>query len=241
MEAKTMRTYSKYQYIEAAQLFHWATKEQFVIWFTGERNRHKRTEVMLPRLERMGKLTSAWYRKKKVYAVKRRNRNRLYGQLYYPNFEHGIGCTEGLVRFWRSDRNGYIIPEMHFRGFGSVPEWGILYPNGKLLLFEFCTEDNFKRYREVKSKIARYRKNLHLIEEKFKGEAVVLFVADVKREKLDSFIWQHKPFGEEFFFTDYQTFLNEPIGHQLTASIYIWGENGWPYPLRGEDHGLEIH
>ena len=109
-----MRTLSRYQYIQTAQLFHWAYKEHFVLWFTGKRERHKRTEVMLPRLERKGKLTSAYYGKKKVYAVPRKNKNRFYGDIYYPLFEHGLGCTEGLVRFWLSDKSGYVIPERHF-------------------------------------------------------------------------------------------------------------------------------
>ena len=102
-----------------------------------------------------------------------------------------------------------------------VPEWGILYNNGKLLLYEFCTEDNFSRKGVIKSKITRYNNNLGYLEEKFFGEAIVLFVVDAERKKVESFIKENKP-GEQIFFTDYKTFLDVPMGGQLRAPIYIW-------------------
>ncbi|MCI0529403.1 MAG: hypothetical protein L0Y56_18340, partial [Nitrospira sp.] len=94
---------------------------------------------------------------------------------------HGLACTECLVRFWRSRMDGEIIAERYFYRLGAVPEWGIRYPNGKLLLFEFCTESNFLHSNMVKGKINAYKRYLEKIEEKFQAKAIVLFVLDVPR------------------------------------------------------------
>ena len=227
-----MRTISKDDYIRASQVFHWATKEHFTTWFTGKIERHGRTEVMLPRLVSKGKLTNAWYKHQLVYCAPRRNKKKIAGVDYYPLFEHGLACTEGLVRFWRSDMNGLIIPVRYFRGFGMVPEWGIKYPNGKLLLYEFSTYDNANRPRELKSKLTRYNKDLHLIEDVFKGFAIVVFVLAVSKEKVDHFLREVMPAGERIFFTDYASFKTVPIGAQLTAPIYRWAEDGKEYSLK---------
>ena len=114
-----------------------------------------------------------------------------------------------------------IIPEKSFRGGGVIPEWGVRFSNGKLLLFEFCTEDNFERYGLVKGKMTRYKQ--------IYPEALVLFVIDVEREKVEKFVSTGT--GENFFLTDYETFKSIPIGQQLTAPIHIW-EDGKTYPLR---------
>ena len=47
---------SKDDYLKAAQLFHWAKREHYQMWFTGSLERNRRTEVMLPRLVKKGKL-----------------------------------------------------------------------------------------------------------------------------------------------------------------------------------------
>ncbi|MFC1879103.1 hypothetical protein ACFLZW_04250 [Chloroflexota bacterium] len=163
------------------------------------------------------------------------NKRRVSGGKYYPLFEHGLGCTEGLVRFYRSDMDCQVIPERKLRGFGIVPEAGILYPNNTLLLYEFCTHDNFNRPGLILSKITRYQSQLSRFEQKFGGEAVVVFVADDTRFKVDCFVNDHMPLGEQLFFTDYKTFLDTPIGEQLCAPIYIWGNDSWPYALRGSN------
>jgi hypothetical protein len=108
-----------------------------------------------------------------------------------------------------------------------VPEWGIRYPSGKLLLFEYCSQDNFERYNLVKGKMIRYRHTY--------PDGLVLFVIDALREKVEQYVRKMTPCGDNFFFTDYQTFKNVPIGQQLTAPIYIWGEDGQPYPLKTYD------
>lgn len=152
MEKNTMRTIPKERYLELSQVFHWATKQHYILMLTPKIDRHRRTEVMLPRLVRKGKLTATYYGKKLVYCALRKNRKRICGSQYYPTIAHGLACTEALVRFSISDPNCEVIGERYLRGFKIVPEWAILYPNKKLLLFEFCTKDNFKRRAVFKSK-----------------------------------------------------------------------------------------
>lgn len=219
---------SKDRYLEAAQLFHWATKEHFVIWFTGERRRHKRSEVMLPRLVNRRRLISRRYGKRLVYAAPRYGKDRLE----YPAIEHGLAATEGLVRLWRSAMNSTIIPERFFRGSHIVPEWGIRNADGKLLLFEFCTRSNFYKGGNVRSKITRYEKNFQNFLERFEGEPVVLFVVAIPKTELEWWIAKNKPIGERFFFTDYDSFVKVAIGEQRKAQIYIWGADGLYYPLK---------
>lgn len=228
-----MNTISKYDYLEAAQVFHWATAEHFILWFTGKRDRHKRTEVMLPRLVGKNKLIVRNYGKKYIYTVPRRK--------FDNHYEHGLGCTEGLVRYWRSRMDGVIIPERRFRGAGVFPEWGIKFPSNTLLMYEFCTADNFYRAGMVKSKITRYKKQMGYFEKKFGGMGIVVFVCDAPRRKVDELVQKILPAGERFFFTDYYTFLDAPIGEQLSAPIYIWGEDGWPYALEGQDGELDTY
>jgi len=221
-------TISKYEYLKVGQLFDWADKEHYVKWFTGRSGRHRRTETMLPRLVRKGKLKTKRVGKKIAYIVPRK------GRKPHPNIEHGLGSTEGLVRFWRSRMDGLIIPERHFRGFGIVPEWGISYNNGKILLYEFCTADNFFRSGNIQGKMTRYNQYLPSIEAKFGREGIVLFVIDVGEKDVEEYIVKRLPLGDQFFFADYQTFLRQPIGDQLKAPIYIWGGDGEKYPLESK-------
>jgi len=209
-------TIPKSAYLTAAQLFHWATADHFKIWFTGSTQRHRRTEVMLPRLVRQGKLRVVRYGRRLVYSVPRRTRGKRL-----PSIEHGLGCTEGLVRFFRAKPDGLIIPERFFRGFGVVPEWGILYPDGTLLLYEFSIGDNFYRSGLLKNKLIRYRRNLGRIEDRFGGRGLVLFVVDIPQVVLERFLAAIVPTGEPFYFTDYQRFRQVPIGDQLKAPIYL--------------------
>jgi hypothetical protein len=165
---------------------------------------------------------------------------------------HGLACTEALIRFWRSGMDGEIIAEKHFYGCGAVPEWGIRYPNGKLLLFEFCTKSNFNFSNNMKGKLNAYRKHLEEIENKFSSQALVLFVIDIPRGKVERFVGSLKrevgsaggvppplyegdrfPF-DPFWFVDYESFLKAPMGAQLDAKIYFYS-NGNVYPLKKND------
>jgi len=219
-------------YLRAAQLFHWATRDHYVEWFTGEVKRHRRTEVMLPRLVKQGKLRVKKYGKKYVYSAPRRVKG-----MKKPLIYHGLGCTEGLIRMAWSNRDCTIIPERMFKGMGNVPEWGIRYNHGKLLLYEFSTRSNFE-LGVVMNKVKRYQATLPSIEGRFKGEALVLFVVDVERDRLQTYIEKKHPDGP-YFFVDYETFTSVPLGKQLDAKIYLWGEDGQPYSLKND--GLEGH
>jgi len=208
--------------LEAGQTFHWAIKEDYIRWFTGKEDRHKRTEVILQRLVKQKKLVAKKYGKRLIYCVPRSARNQ--------NYEHGLACTYCLVNVWRSRMDGMIIAERFFKGLGAVPEWGIRYPNGKLLMLEFCTQQDYEHYGRLKTKIRRYQNNLYRIEEKFKASGIIIFVIDVDRTRIESFIESNFPEGP-FFFTDYKTFREVAIGNYFKAPIYIWGQDGKEYPL----------
>lgn len=223
----TSDTISQKKYLSAAQLFHWATKEHFTLWFTGATLRHRRTEAILPRLVKKGYLFSAKYGKKLVYTVPRRVRD----EEHLLKVEHGLGCTEGLVRFFWSRMDCEIIQERYFIGCGSVPEWGIRYPNGNMILFEFSTESDFTYSNKIKNKLSAYRKNIDAINRRFNSQSVLVFVLDVEREKVKRFVDKMKPVNLPVFFIDYETFKAVRITKQLTAEIYFWGEDGATYPL----------
>jgi hypothetical protein len=91
----------------------------------------------------------------------------------------------------------------------------------------------------MKIKIAKYKNNLPRIEEKFGCSAIVLFIVDITRERVEKFVIRNMPIGYPFFFTDYETFKSVPYGNQLTTHIYIWGEDGKSYPLGSQNVGLE--
>ena len=253
------------RYIEAAQVFHWFTKEHFILWFLGILKRHRRTESVLHKLVQKGKLRCVKFGKRLVYTVPRRAKGKRPVLLkekpgYEPKLSedaiagrnkivHGLACTECLVRFYRSRTDGEIIAERYFYGLGAVPEWGIRYPNGKLLLFEFCTESNFLYANMMKGKISAYQRHLEKIEERFLAKAIVLFVIDVPRKTVEGFVGALRredgslagaraegdsfPFNP-FWFTDYQTFLGVPLGQQLAAPSYFWID-GKEYPLKKND------
>jgi len=191
-------------YMEAAQVFHWATKEHFILWFTGGTKRHRRTESTLHRLVQKDRLRCVRFGKRLVYTVPRRTKGKIPTLAKEKSkyeagrsekaingrnkIVHGLACTEALVRCYRSGSDGEIIAERYFYGLGAVPEWGIKYPNKTMLLFEFCTESNFDFSNMMKGKINAYRKYLEKIEEKFASKGIVLFVIDVPRERVERFV-----------------------------------------------------
>jgi hypothetical protein len=248
--------------MEAAQVFHWATNEHFILWFTGELNRHRRTESVLYKLVQQGKLRSVRFGKRLVYAVPRRTKGKIpelvkeksayeasvseKAVIGANKIVHGLACTESLVRFWLSRRDGEIIAERYFYSLGAVPEWGMRYPNGKMLLFEFCTESNFLFSNNMKGKLNAYNKHLEEIENKFKTKGLVLFVLNISRDKVERYVGSlsegvgsvadapHSGGSSPVtpcFFTDYETFLKVPYGKQLVAPIYFWSLDGRVYPL----------
>jgi hypothetical protein len=233
-------------YIEASQVFHWATKRHFQLWFTGqEATRHRRTESVLKRLSKRGKLRTILYGKKLIYAAPKKVKGQILNEFYgLSKVVHGLACTEGLVRFYRSRPDGVVIAERFFYGLGSVPEWGILYPEGKILLFEFCTKSNFLFSGKMKGKLQAYDRNLERIEQKFNAKAIVVFTLDIPKTLVERFVVGERRAGSvadalpegghpltPVFFTDYETFKKVPIGEQLNAPIYFW-HDGKQYPLR---------
>ena len=145
--------------------------------------------------------------------------------------------------------DGVVIAERFFYGLGSVPEWGIRYPNGKLILLEFCTKSNFLFSGMMMAKISAYIRNLEKIEDKFQAKAIVVFVIDVPRATVERFVGSlSREDGSlagaradggsspllPLFFTDYETFLKVPLGRQLYEPIYFWSD-GKQYPLSEND------
>jgi hypothetical protein len=229
-------------FLEAASVFHWATKRHFLLWFTGkEAKRDRRTEIVLRRLSMRGKLRAIRYGKKLIYALPRKTK----GESGLGKVVHGLSCTECLVRIFRSKMECEVIPERFFFGMGAVPEWGIIYPNRKMILFEFCTKHNFYFSGNLRGKYRAYAEHLSDIEERFKAQAIVLFVCDVHRSAVEREVGSVAD-GEQsalydggsprapFYFCDYETFLRVPIGNQLDAKIYFYTD-GNVYPLRKND------
>ncbi len=238
-------------YLDAAAVFHYATKEHFNLLLTGSSGRNTRTEVVLLRLSRRKYLVAIMYGKKLVYVIRRKAKGKNMDDLeMHPKIAHGLACTEGLVRFWRARTEGEMIAERFFYGCGIVPEWGIRYPDGKMLLFEFSTKSNFQFSGLMNGKLNAYRRNLEKVEEKFQVKAIVVFVLDVPRITVERYVGTLKrdvgsdasgipsassegdgfPF-DPFYFVDNETFLSVPIGDQLKAPIYFWMD-GKEYPLR---------
>ncbi|MCL4264783.1 MAG: hypothetical protein KJ069_16290 [Anaerolineae bacterium] len=219
-----MRKRTLQQFKEISNVFHWAEKRHYIWWFTGKDNgRHKFTEHNLPLLVEKGILKEHGWGKKKVYAA--------WGSPQH--IEHGLACTECLMRFVVSDVDCTLIGEKHFAGIGCKPEWGIKYPNDKLLVAEVSTLDNSTRSGLISRKVEAYRRYLANIESKFDAKAIVLFVIDLPREKVTRMVANYLD-GDPIFFVDFESFKEVALMHQLTAPIYIWGD-GNTYPLRNHD------
>lgn len=213
--------------MESFECFHWASNRQVQIWFRGvATKRHFPTEDVLQKLSKRKRLRKTKYGRINVYAIPRKTKGELEESW---KIYHGLGCTEALMRFYRSDTDCEIIPEREFRGMGSVPEWGIRYPNGSLLLGEFSTKSNVTYSTIMPGKFRAYRDNLPKIEEAFGSRAVVVFILDIPRDQVAKRIGIWKPDGP-YFFTDYETFQKVPIGLQLKAPIYFWTD-GKEYSL----------
>ena len=231
-------------YIEASRVFHWASKRHYQLWFTGSvSKRHRRSETVLQRLVKKGKLKSYRLGSKLIYTVPKKGRTDEFSG--YTKINHGLACTEGLVRFYRSRIEGVVIAERFFYGCGSVPEWGIIYPEGAMLLFEYSTKHNFFLTGNMNGKLTAYKKNMRKIAEKFNTKPIVVFAIDIPKDTLERFVLRISQAGSvadapsegghplaPVFFVDYKSFLKVPIGEQLTAPIYIWGADGKKYALR---------
>ncbi|MDQ7850486.1 MAG: hypothetical protein RB148_09455 [Armatimonadota bacterium] len=226
-----MYTPSEQDYIRVSQVFHWAQARHFIEFFqveTSKGGRHKKTEKVLPRLVRKKELIAVRYKHKLVYSSPKRASEQ-------PKIAHGLAVTEALVRLWTARREGEIFAERDFKGLGSVPEFGIRYGNGRMIVVELSTADNGRRVGLLRRKTARYQESLAQIEERFGATCLVLFIMDTPRAKVERFVAETPDTGDPFYFTDWQAFLNVPSGKQLVAPIYIWGEDGQCYRLVEEE------
>ena len=212
---------TKRNFLKKSQVFHFFTRTQAVRFFKGHSGQDKRIQVLLPHSERKGKLKARWYQGRKVYVVPRKGR---------LNIDHGLACTECLVRIWRARPYGEVYPEKDFKTYPMVPEWAIRYPNERMLLFEFSTADNSNRYALMKKKVDKYIENLHLIENDYQAKCTVLFVMDISKVKVEKFVEGIIP-ADALFFINYRTFLTIHSNEVLTAPVYIWGGDGKTYPL----------
>lgn len=215
------RTSAQDEILAMGSVFHWFEKRHVVLWMTGqERKRHKVTEYSLPRLVKKKLLKEVRWGRKKIYTA-------WAGRMH---IEHGLVCSEALIRIIISKSDCTVISENEFRAqtFGVVAEWGIKYPNGKLLLFEYCTKDNVGRKGLVIRKANMYQASLPQIEEHFGAKAIVLFVLDTKETLAYVSDRRRHPF---FYYVDLETFLRVPMGKQLSTPIYIWAGDGQKYAL----------
>ena len=184
---------SEETFLRVAQVFDWATKAHYVMWFTDKNSlRHRRIEILLRRLTDKHKLRVTAYKNRLVYITPRRR-----GEMSEFNISHGLGVTDGLVRLILSDRSAEIIPERRYRS-RVRPEFGLVYGQ-KSILYEFCTCDNARRNNILKYKIRNYQDFIS-------PDQIVLFVLQIPREEVKRKVRLLKPEGN-FFFTDYQTFL----------------------------------
>jgi hypothetical protein len=211
-------------------LMPWASKEQISTRVRGNPGRSGVAERLLIQLANEKKIR--WVKIGKKYFYTRIRRGKFpHNDIF--EIEHAVACTEGFLRFYFSDTNCTIIPESWFfkKGYYVAPEWGLVYPNQKVLLFEFCTRDNVRRLNILESKVTHYSRFL-------KENHRVLFVMDVPLEKVTGTMEKLKSRTQaskgHFFFIDYEAFLNVPFGEQLSASIYLY-EDGCRYAL-GDSH-----
>lgn len=217
------------RYLAAAQVFHFAFREHFAVWFTGQPGRHWRTEQVLPALVKKGLLVGLPYGKRYLYAVPERVRLTPLGRQAGLVPYHGLACTDILTRCVRANPRGQVLSENDCQAYrwGAVPEWGIRYPQSTALLMEFCTTDNVERGK-VALKTAKYRRCLADIEMSLQAQAIVVFVLDVPARSVAEI--SHRIAGPDpFFYVDYDSF--KAAANVLTAPIYRWGD-GRAYALQ---------
>jgi len=132
------------------------------------------------------------------------------------------------VRLWNGDNlPKELSPSSFFNGKPLRPEWALKLSSETTILYEFCTDDNFKT--RLKSKVEKYSKVLEGIE-----KPLVLFVCDVDMKFIKGFVERHRNLltiyhnGQSlspYYFTDARIFREVPLGQALTAPIYLWQDS----------------
>jgi hypothetical protein len=209
--------------VEILEYTQWATKRQLQIWDRGfAKARYGTVDRALERLIKKGSVRAAPTEEgnTKAYGLSRKTK----GDPSTWNVHHWLGATEVLMRLYRAERDCEIIPESDFRGFGSIPEWGINYHN-TLILGEFSTKTDTLFKNKIPPKLMAYGKNLERIEQAYGASAMVVFVLDIKREQLRHKLTIWQPDGP-YYLIDYKTFCEIPIGEALTTKKYfnVYGE-----------------
>ena len=220
-------TYSKEDILRVIKELIFCTRRQILLSLRGSEKRMKALEYWLPELEETQEIEVCWFQGVKVYSAARRRRANV-------SVEHEVGVAECRVRLEVCRHDGIYVPGRRFKGMGIIPDGAIAYPNGNILAWEFTTRRNFSAGGVIKSKLTRYSNNLDAINNRFSRRTIVLFVIDDERWRVRDFILRNQPVGADFFWTDYQTFKQVPIGQQLTAEIYLW-EDGKSYPLTSNE------
>jgi hypothetical protein len=193
--------------LSSVRLLRWVTRFILLLFFGGGNQRIKAIEKLLPALEKEGLITAQWHRGEKVYSVTRKRKVRPV------SIDHEIACALILVVLWRCRmKEGEIVQERVFRGFGIVPEAGIRYSEERktMLLIEYESPKDYKR--AMKGKITRYLKYLPAMEKKFKRNITVLFVIGVERWEVLEFV---KKISREFGSTEllgYDGFEEPSVG-----------------------------
>jgi hypothetical protein len=211
------------EFAQFMDVAHWASKRQIQIGTRGFwKENYSTLNRFLIRREKNKKLRVAWMRNSthgtvKVYAKLQKTRGFDLDNL--EDLLHGYCTTECLIRFMTA-KEGIPFPERLFKGYGRVPEFGIQYENGTLLLCEFSTKHDVRYSGKIRGKLGGYDEHLIKIDDDFGARAGVVFVLDVPRQEVEDRLKRWQPDGP-YWFTDYETFLKVPMGQALIAPIYF--------------------
>jgi hypothetical protein len=215
------------RYLKMAQaLDGWIKMEDFARIAAG-RNRFHQADSVVGWLARSNRLHWQKYHRRKVYIVPRLAKGQFFSD--GRNIAHSLGSTDVRVRIAISDREAQIISERYFRInrlLGIIPDGGFLFPNGWVLLYEFCTQDNSQRLNVLRWKVHQYQR---ILEDKRQYQ--VLFVLDIPSERVMETV-RKLSHHSAIFYIDYATFQRVPFGQQLSAAIYLNGSSGQLYPLQ---------
>jgi hypothetical protein len=211
------------------EVAHWASNRQIQIGMRGyATKRYTTLERILKRKSKNGELRSAIYDQIKVYAKPMKSKTFDGAKIY-----HGLGCTECAVSYKAAaaalGMEYDMLPERLFRSYGRVPEFGMRYEYGTILLCEFSTKHDVNHTGKIRGKLNGYDDCLPDIERDFNAKPFVVFVLDVPRDRVRRLVSDYDP-SRSHFFTDYETFKSVPMGQALIAPIYIW-KDGKEYPL----------
>lgn len=212
-----MRTFSQSKLLDWAYLFHWARREDFVRVICGQDKRHKAIEYNLPVLVKRRQLKRRRWGRQYVYALPGTNGRSAC------NLEHGLRCTDALVRFHLS-KAGEYVSEREFRAGGSkpVPEFGVRYggDTAVLLLFEYSSADNFRRKKLMEKKVRAYVSAMVWFSLMYEAEPYLVCVIDANESEVERFAGR---FDRNYlYFADAHSFYSAPYGQQLSSQIYLW-------------------